>query len=98
MCLSDWSSDVCSSDLAASAGTPLNTGPVVSVTVMFCVWAVALPQLSVAVQVRCRSEERRVGKEGVLVGSTTHEAETPLQASLAVTVAGGSPLAQSADA
>ena len=38
---------------AAFAGTPVNTGPCVSVTVISCVALVALPQLSVAVHVRC---------------------------------------------
>ena len=36
----------------ALAGTPLSTGPVVSLTVMVWVALVALPQPSVAVQVR----------------------------------------------
>src|SRR5262245_66407750 len=75
-CLSDWSSDVCSSDLAERqvqyarvAGKPVDQ----------CLGRLELGQrlvagvLVAAAEERRRSEERRVGKECSLRGLTSHQ-------------------------
>src|SRR5205814_7351980 len=67
-CLSDWSSDVCSSDLGIDLtgarlydGSGLSTGDRLSARQIL------------AVLRRARSEERRVGKEGMLGGALERE-------------------------
>src|SRR3546814_5943278 len=65
MRISDWSSDVCSSDLAAAAAAPilLNIAMMTGILLVSDTQIVSARALAVAVAVR--SEERRVGKEGV---------------------------------
>src|SRR5262245_65553246 len=67
-CLSDWSSDVCSSDLSTVVVQPTldpNKSPLALLQAMACgvpVLASDLPRLAHVVR-DARSEERRVGKE-----------------------------------
>lgn len=69
-----------------SAGTPANTGPLLSNTTMFCEAVAALPQSSVAVQVRTKVKQPVVGSP---IYDWVRMAGTLLsQKSEAVTVAG----------
>src|SRR3546814_8977011 len=63
MRISDWSSDVCSSDLGAPSGQALILGP--EFAVMIANLRRSLLEDRVAVAQAVRSEERRVGKECV---------------------------------
>src|SRR5947199_3219096 len=72
-CLSDWSSDVCSSDLLQSKIQAVTSGdcaaPSMTAWILLCrretsgTWA-SLIRLSTGGAGGVRSEERRVGKEG----------------------------------
>src|SRR5262245_64421812 len=67
-CLSDWSSDVCSSDLTPSSGNILTNGNIEAGTTGWAVFGVGTLTADTSIihggtQSLKRSEERRVGKE-----------------------------------
>src|SRR5207248_6608724 len=64
----DWSSDVCSSDLLGLAGHGTidlaSVGESILGTLLFLAVSFTIGRRAVALLIRWRSEERRVGKEG----------------------------------
>src|SRR3546814_1470934 len=80
MRISDWSSDVCSSDLGGTWRPVSPTSPGCDRTAFLCVHVPAAPEQARCLQTRWRSsaangqrwkrsEERRVGKECIRTGS-----------------------------
>ena len=76
-----------SQSTSTSTGTPNNTGPVISVTVITCVADVGLPHSSVAVQVRV-NVDRQCHASGERAGLCKTPSGIEIQLSVAVTVAG----------